>query len=95
MHVERATRELEEALRMARGARKANHRTRARSVEKDLGRALYALSEIGTIAPRYGGQDDPDLMTEDERTRLSRERREQARQQAMATASAATGEDDG
>ena len=93
MHVERATRELEEALRMARGARKANHR--ARSVEKDLGRALYALSEIGTIAPRYGGQDDPDLMTEDERSRLSRELREQARQQAMATASAAPGEGDG
>lgn len=82
VHLEQATRELEEALRIARGARSGG--PRARRVERDLGRALHAMSEVSTVGPRYGGETpDPDQMSEDERNRVARERREAARQEAL------------
>ena len=72
-----ASREVEEALRIARGARGLGYR--ARRVARDLERALAVINEVGSIAPRYGGGDDPDLVTESERNRLAREQREAER----------------
>jgi hypothetical protein len=77
MHLDRATRELEAALLVARSARRTS--PRARRIERDLGRVLYAMGDVGTIGQRYGSGDDPDLMSEDERNRLAREQREAER----------------
>jgi hypothetical protein len=91
--IDRATREVEGALRVAREARGQGYR--ARRVERDLGRALAALHEVGSIAPRYGGGDDPDLITEDERNKLARERREAERVAAQTQLSTYAVEGDG
>lgn len=84
LHLDRATQELEQALLVARSAR---HKSRkARRVERDLGRVLTTMESVGSIGNRYGGGDDPDLMSEDERNRLAREQREAERLAAVAAA---------
>lgn len=44
------------------------------------------MESVGSIGNRYGGGDDPDLMSEDERNRLAREQREAERLAAVAAA---------
>ena len=78
--VERATRELEDAARLARGSRGDY---RAKRVERDLSRIIGSLRSVGTISPR-SGDNDPDQVSEDERNRLARERRAQERAEAAA-----------
>mgnify|MGYP003639321371 FL=1 len=71
-HLDRAARELEHALQAARdGGLTGGYRQRR--VERELGRVLAAIQEVGSIAPKYGG-NDPDYISEDERNKRHRER---------------------
>ena len=82
-HLRSASREVEQALQVVR----ACSGYRAKRVERDLGRLLNAMSEVGTMAPKFGG-DDPDLLSEEElslRVRKAREERRQARKQQAST----------
>lgn len=88
-HVDRAVRELESAARLAHSGRRASYR--ARRVERDLARALSAAQQVGTVAPRFG-EDDPDMVSEEERARLAREQREQERKAEREAAVAERGE---
>ena len=76
-HLDRAERELESAIAVARQGR-PSFGVRARRTERDLGRALGFLQDISTMAPRYSA-GDPDSMSEEERNRLARVAREEKR----------------
>jgi len=42
-------------------------------------RVLGAISNVGSLEPRYGGVDDPDLMSEDARAAKQRAERDARR----------------
>jgi hypothetical protein len=75
-HIDRAIREVEGAMGVARKAAKTAG-FRGRRVEREISRVLSALNAVGSVANRFG--DDPDQMPEEERVRLWREKREQER----------------
>jgi len=80
---------VEAAVQVTRQSKTAGYRQRR--TERDLGRALEALNNVGTIAPRYGA-NDPDLVSEDDRIRAFRERQEQKRLAAVAAVAAIAAE---
>lgn len=71
-----AQRAIEQALQVCHTAKRAPgiEKTRAGRVARDLIRAQGALGRVGRLTPLYD-LDDPDMMSEDERSRLFRERR--------------------
>lgn len=56
--LEKAARELEEALRLANAAKWAGYRSKR--VGRDLGRALQAIENVGSLASPYG-DPEPEL----------------------------------
>ena len=76
LHLTRAVEEVEAAIQVARQVR---GRGLGKRVERDLARVLSCLEEVGTIAPRHNG-DDPDRISEEQRAKMLREKREQERQ---------------
>lgn len=76
-HLDKATQELEKALRVSEKVGSL----RARKVARELGRLLSGLNEVGTIAPRYG--EDPDSISEEKRTELFREKSERERKERL------------
>ena len=71
-----AQRAVEQALNVCRQARdrRGVEGNRARRVARDLARAKSALGNIGRVTPMYD-MSDPDLMTEDDRTKQWRAER--------------------
>ena len=57
-HLEKALREVSGAARVAYSS--SASRLRKRRVERDLMRAMAAISEVSSLSIRFGG-DDPDL----------------------------------
>ena len=79
-HLGRAEKALQAAISVARTGRKVVGPYRARRTERDLGKALTAVTSIRSLgAPATAGESDPDLMPEDERANSWREARESAR----------------
>ena len=72
--LERASREVLSALGTVQGS--GSPRLRQRRVERDLSRALAALGEVASLEPRFGLEEDPDLMAEPLRDKLARAQRE-------------------
>lgn len=66
----RAERDLQEAMQIAR----RSNQPRANEVYRNLARLASALNDVGTVAKKYA-EDDPDLMSEDERANRWREAR--------------------
>jgi hypothetical protein len=60
--LEGASRQVAQALGVVR--RTSSPRLRKRRVERDLGRALAFLGEVGSLEPRFGYEDDVDLQEE-------------------------------
>lgn len=82
---------LQDALRLCKRARvgRSIEARRALAVERDLARAMSALSNVRRLTPIYD-VTDPDLMSEDERAKQWRE--EQAAREAAAAEAAAEAE---
>lgn len=72
--VAQAHRLLEESVRLCRVARNQGgvEGDRSRRVERDLSRAISALGNVRRLTPIYD-TEDPDHMSEEERSRLYRE----------------------
>jgi hypothetical protein len=76
LHLRRAAGAVEQALREV----KSCEGYRAKRVERDLSRILHAMSEVGSVVPKFGGGgDDPDLLSEEERSLRARKAREERR----------------
>lgn len=77
-HVSEAQRSLQAAVRLCRDARNKGgvEGARSRRVERDLAKALSALGQVRRLTPIYD-TDDLDLMSEDDKARLYREKRAQ------------------
>ena len=58
-HLEKAMREVSVAAHVA--SQSSASRLRKRRVERDLSRAMSAISEVSSLSIRFGG-DDPDLV---------------------------------
>lgn len=65
-HLEKAMREVSVAVNVA--SKSSASRLRKRRVERDLMRAMAAISEVSSLSVRFGG-DDPDLDTPPTNTR--------------------------
>lgn len=78
-HLDEAARHVGLALDTMRQHKTARSRGRKRRVEEDLMRVLGAISNVGSLEPRYGGVDDPDLMSEDARAAKQRAERDARR----------------
>ena len=81
-HLDAAVREVEAALVVARAARKGPVRHRARQTAQELEGLIAGLNGVRTISPRHGM--DPDLLPEEERIRLHREKMAREREEREA-----------
>lgn len=82
LHLDAAARELESALRVARSVKTASTVHRARKTVRDLENLLSGLEGVRSITPRSGA--DPDLLPEEERIRLHREKMAREREEREA-----------
>jgi hypothetical protein len=73
VHLERAIRELEQALDLVRKS-KSSRETRTLDVHKDIHRHILGLRMVETLVPKRSRIEDPDSLSEEELAKRAREK---------------------